>query len=184
MHYPRSRPLSALPECVKPSNSLVTCDLTVLVLSAWPSHSCARLLSCCLGTAKCTLRKLEHSKVCMLYAILMHFQVTRFEQSDWLEVMWLALRILNVLINTPSACQVLYKMGYAVVTCPNCWQIFKDTISICTFWKAFIEGQTILWTSAGQVKFLLGFHKKFNNCQTVAMQLNVKTHPSLIGIIL
>ena len=67
VRYPWSRPLLALPECVKPRNSQVTCDLTVLVLSCVTfTFLCPTVATVLLPirTAKCALRNLEHSKVC------------------------------------------------------------------------------------------------------------------------
>ena len=94
MRYLRSRPLLAFPECVKPRNSLVTCDLTVLVLSrvtfAFLCPTVATALPPTHGKV-CSLRNLEHGKVCSKR--LTCRQVTHFERSDWLEVTWLALSL-------------------------------------------------------------------------------------------
>ena len=74
----QSLPLLALSECIKnrviPSN---VWPLNVLVLSAWPSCSCARLSLLC-----CALRNLTHGKVCF----------TRFNapSGDTFRAIWLA----------------------------------------------------------------------------------------------
>ena len=63
----------------------------VLLLTTWPSRTCARLLA-----SKCASTNLKHSQVCnKRFKVCIPGQVMCFAWSDWLEVTWSVIIMCN-----------------------------------------------------------------------------------------